>query len=148
MMPNAKVMSAFADRRIYRYEGKEVDRQDHLGFDQAVTRKAAVPSANDGIVICARYFGIYGNTVVVDHGFGLMSLYGHLSDIGVKEGQAVKRGEIVGTTGETGLAGGDHLHYSTLLQGLPVNPAEWWDGHWINDRIARKLGSAFPFSPQ
>ncbi len=148
MMPNAKVMSAFADRRTYTYEGIEVDRQDHLGFDLAVTRRAAVPAANDGTVICARYFGIYGNTVVLDHGYGLMSLYGHLSSLGVEEGQSLKRGEIIGTTGETGLAGGDHLHYITLLQGLPVNPIEWWDGHWIADRIARKLGPSFTFSPQ
>jgi murein DD-endopeptidase MepM/ murein hydrolase activator NlpD len=63
----------------------------------------------------------------------------------VKEGQPVARGAVIGNTGETGLAGGDHLHYCTLLQGLPVNPVEWWDGHWIQDRIARKLGGAFQF---
>ncbi len=148
MMPNAKVMSAFADGRTYRYGGSEVDRQDHLGFDLAVTRHAAVPAANDGIVVYARYFGIYGNTVILDHGYGLMSLYGHLSSLNVEEGQPVQRGEIIGATGETGLAGGDHLHYATLLQGLPVNPLEWWDGHWIADRIARKLGPAFAFSPR
>ena len=145
-MPNAKVMSAFADRRSYEYQGKIVDQQVHLGFDLASSRGVAVPSANDGIVVLARYFGIYGNAVVVDHGFGLMSLYGHLSSIDVKEGQPLKQGEAVGRSGQTGLAGGDHLHFSMLIQGLPVNPVEWWDAHWIQDRIARKLGAALPFT--
>jgi len=147
MMPNGKVMAGFGDHRTYRYEGGDVDRQDHLGFDLAVTRRSTVPAANDGTVVWAKYFGIYGNTVVIDHGYGLMSLYGHLSAIDVKDGQQVKRGDAIGVTGETGLAGGDHLHFTTLLQGLPVNPVEWWDAHWIADRIASKLGPALPFEP-
>jgi hypothetical protein len=144
-MPNTKVMSAFADRRTYMYQGREVDRQDHLGFDLASTRHAPVPAANSGTVLLARYFGIYGNTVVIDHGFGLQSLYGHCSDIAVKEGQQVARGEPVGRSGETGLAGGDHLHFTMLLDGLPVTPVEWWDAHWIRDRLEKKLGDALPF---
>lgn len=138
-MPNSQVMAKFADRRTYVYHGRDVDQQDHLGFDLAVSRATAVPAANDGKVVLARYFGIYGNAVVIDHGYGLMSLYGHLSSIDVAEGQAVARGQKLGLTGETGLAGGDHLHFTMLLQGLPVHPAEWFDGHWIQDRIARKL---------
>jgi murein DD-endopeptidase MepM/ murein hydrolase activator NlpD len=146
MIPNGKVMAAFADRRSYQYQGRMVDRQDHLGIDLAVTKQSPVPAANDGIVVHARYFGIYGNAVLVDHGYGLMSIYGHLSSISVKEGQKVSKGDIIGKTGETGLAGGDHLHFCTILQGLPVNPGEWCDGHWIQDRIARKLGPALDFT--
>lgn len=141
-MPNGKVMANFADHRTYLFQGREIDHQDHLGYDLAVTAHAPVPAANAGVVVLARYFGIYGNVVVIDHGFGLMSLYGHLSSIGVSAGQKVAQGDVIGATGETGLAGGDHLHYATLLQGLPVNPAEWWDGHWIKDRVALKLGPA------
>lgn len=147
MMANAKVMAGFADHRTYLYQGRTVDQQDHLGFDQAVTAHAPVTAANDGVVVLARYFGIYGNAIVIDHGYGLMSLYGHLSSIAVQPGQKVVRGEELGRTGETGLAGGDHLHFTTLLQGLPVNPVEWWDGHWIQDRFAAKLGPAFRFEP-
>ena len=143
-MPNAQVMSAFADRRTYTFEGEAVDQQDHLGFDLASTRQAPIPSANSGRVVLARYFGIYGNTVVVDHGYGLLSLYAHLSEIRVTEGEAVARGQAVGTSGETGLAGGDHLHFTMLLQGLAVNPKEWWDEHWLRDRLRRKLGDALP----
>lgn len=146
-LPNGQVMSAFADRRNYLYGGKQVDRQDHLGFDLAATRQAAVPAGNAGVVALARYFGIYGNTVVIDHGYGLMSLYAHLSAIAVKEGEPVERGQELGRTGESGLAGGDHLHFTTLLHGLAINPVEWWDAHWIQDRLESKLGPALSGAP-
>lgn len=144
-MPNGQVMSAFADRRTYVYQGRNVDQQDHLGFDLASVKQAPVPSANDGVVVLARYHGIYGNTVVVDHGAGVMSLYSHLSSLAVSEGQTVTRGQEVGRTGVTGLAGGDHLHFTMLVGGLPVNPIEWWDAKWIRDRLVTKLGAALPF---
>ena len=147
-MGSTKVMAHFADRRSYVYRGGTVDQQDHLGLDMAGLSRAPVPAANDGVVVLARFFGIYGNAVVIDHGYGLMSLYGHLSAIDVKEGQTVTRGQILGRTGDTGLAGGDHLHFAILLQGLPVSPVEWWDAHWLTDRIARKLGRAFPYVNQ
>jgi murein DD-endopeptidase MepM/ murein hydrolase activator NlpD len=139
-------MSAFADRRTYVYSGREVDQQTHLGFDLAATRATPVPAGNDGKVALAGYFGIYGNTVVLDHGYGLMSLYAHLSQIDVAKGQSVARGDVLGRTGATGLAGGDHLHFTLLIQGLPVNPNEWWDPHWIRDHVAGPLGGAFNFT--
>jgi murein DD-endopeptidase MepM/ murein hydrolase activator NlpD len=139
---NAQVMSHFADQRTYVYQGREVDRQTHLGFDLAVVAHTEVPAANPGVVVLARYFGIYGNTVVVDHGRGLATLYAHLSSIEAKEGQKVERGEVLGRTGATGLAGGDHLHFTTLVRGLPVMATEWWDGAWIRDRVASKVGPA------
>jgi murein DD-endopeptidase MepM/ murein hydrolase activator NlpD len=145
-MGSTKVMAHFADRRSYVYRGSAVDQQDHLGLDMAGVSHAPIPAANDGIVVLAKFFGIYGNAVVIDHGYGLMSLYGHMSSIDVKEGQTVTRGQILGRTGDTGLAGGDHLHFAILLHGLPVSPVEWWDPHWLTDRIARKLGRAFPLT--
>jgi murein DD-endopeptidase MepM/ murein hydrolase activator NlpD len=145
-LPNAQVMSAFADQRTYLYGGRPVDEQTHLGYDLASVARAAVPAGNRGVVVMARYFGIYGNTVVLDHGHGLMSLYAHLSSFQVVEGQQVERGAVLGRTGATGLAGGDHLHFTTLVRGLPVNPTQWWDASWIRDRVARKLGPALPFA--
>jgi len=145
-LPGGQVMSSFADHRTYYYRGREVDQQDHLGFDLASVRHADVPAANRGVVVLARELGIYGNAIVIDHGYGLMSLYAHLSSIAVEPGDAVERGQLLGQSGETGLAGGDHLHFSFLLHGLPVRPVEWWDPHWIRDRLKRKLGDALPFA--
>lgn len=143
--PGGQVMSSFADRRTYVYEGEEVDQQTHLGFDLATTQQNQVPATNRGVVILAEYFGIYGNAVIVDHGYGLMTLYAHLSSFDVQEGQEVERGQSLGRTGATGLAGGDHLHFTTLIRGVPVNPVEWWDAKWIRDRVKSKLGRALPF---
>jgi murein DD-endopeptidase MepM/ murein hydrolase activator NlpD len=139
---NAKVESKFADYRTYFYEGKEVDRQVHLGFDLAVTKQVGVQAGNDGKVVFADFLGIYGNSVVIDHGMGVQSLYGHLSSMEVKPGDVVKRGQQIGRSGMTGLAGGDHLHFSIQVQGHPVNPVEWWDPHWIEDRVMRKIREA------
>ena len=136
---NAAVESNFADRRSYIYKGKKVDEQVHLGFDLAVTQHVSVPAANDGIVVWAENLGIYGNCVVVDHGYGLQSIYGHLSEFAVKPGDAVKKGQSLGKSGSTGLAGGDHLHFSMQVDGVQVNPIEWWDEHWIKDRILSKV---------
>jgi murein DD-endopeptidase MepM/ murein hydrolase activator NlpD len=136
---NGKVMSAFADQRTYVYAGREVDHQTHLGFDLASTAKSEVQASNSGTVVHAGYLGIYGNSVLIDHGLGLMTLSAHLSSIDVKEGQRVERGAVLGRTGATGLAGGDHLHFTTLVHGLPVNPIEWWDGKWIKERVSAKL---------
>lgn len=147
-MQNAAVKGSFADRRSYVFDGKQVDTQDHLGFDLASLERAPVQAANDGKVLLARYFGIFGNAVVLDHGFGLLTLYAHLSTLSVKDGDDVKRGQEVGRTGATGLAGGDHLHFTTVLHGLPVNPIEWWDAHWIRDRLKLKLGDTLPWAEQ
>ncbi len=143
-LPNGKTTASFGDKRSYLYENRVVDHQIHLGCDLASVKQAPIPAANDGIVSYQGFLGIYGNSVVIDHGYGLMTIYGHLSSIAVSDGEKVARGDIIGRTGDTGLAGGDHLHFGMLLQGLPVNPVEWWDGHWIQDRIAKKLGPAFP----
>ncbi len=139
---NSKVEAAFADHRTYMYQGKEVDRQVHLGFDLAVTAHAPVVAANDGDVLNASWLGIYGNCIVIDHGLGVQSLYGHLQSFEVKVGDHVKRGQEIGRTDTTGLAGGDHLHFTMLVDGRMVNPVEWWDPHWIADRIDRKIREA------
>lgn len=141
-MGNSQVESRFADRRTYFFEDKEIDRQVHLGFDLASVQQAPVHAANTGVVVFADFLGIYGNCVIIDHGLGVQSLYAHLSSIGTKVGDAVTKGQELGRTGATGLAGGDHLHFTILLQGVPVNPVEWWDQHWMDDRVIRKIRDA------
>ena len=136
---NSAVESAFADQRTYIYKGKDVDQQTHLGFDLASLAGNPVVAANRGKVLYADELGIYGNCVIIDHGMGVQSLYGHLSSIGVKAGDMVTKEQVLGRSGMTGLAGGDHLHFTMLVNGRMVNPVEWWDSHWIQDRILRKL---------
>jgi murein DD-endopeptidase MepM/ murein hydrolase activator NlpD len=138
----SQVESSFADDRTYLYGGKDVDRQVHLGFDLAKTANASVTAANNGTVVHAAELGIYGNTVIIDHGMGVQSLYAHLASFAVGEGDAVQKGQRLGASGQTGLAGGDHLHFSMMVNGQFVNATEWWDPHWIEDRIRRKLRDA------
>jgi len=139
---NSKVEASFADHRTYFYKEKEVDRQVHLGFDLAVTAHVPVIAANAGTVLYADWLGIYGNCIVIDHGMGVQSLYGHLMSFDVKVGDHVTRGQTIGRSDSTGLAGGDHVHFTMLVGGRMVNPVEWWDKKWMTDRVERKLQEA------
>ena len=139
---NTKTESAFADQRTYLYQGRVVDHQTHLGFDLASFAHTPVKAANRGKVLYAADLGIYGNCVIIDHGMGVQSLYAHLSSIEVPVGSMVDKAQELGKSGETGMAGGDHLHFTMLVNGQMVNPLEWWDPHWIQDRIIRKLREA------
>jgi hypothetical protein len=141
-LANAAVEAKFADYRTYFSQGKEIDRQVHLGFDLAVTSQVPILAAQNGTVVLAEYLGIYGNCVIIDHGLGVQTLYGHLSSIGVKPGDAVQKGQEIGRSGMTGLAAGDHLHFTVLVAGHPVNPVEWWDTKWMEDRVFRKIREA------
>ncbi len=131
--------AGFADRRTYKHKGTEIDRAVHLGVDLASTSNAPVKAANSGKVILTKFVGIFGNTVMIDHGFGLCSLYAHLNHISVNEGDVVKKGDDIGSTGLTGLAGGDHLHFSMIVHNIFVNPVEWWDDSWIKNNITSKI---------
>jgi murein DD-endopeptidase MepM/ murein hydrolase activator NlpD len=139
---NTKVFANFAETRTYLYQGKPIDTQVHFGYDLAATKHMAVPAANKGVVVFAAPLSIYGNTVVLDHGLGLQTLYAHLSSIGVKPGDGVDKGQEIGRSGTTGLALGDHLHYEVLVNGVSVTPLEWWDTKWLRDRVAKPLKEA------
>jgi hypothetical protein len=137
--PNSKVEANFADVRNYIYKGRKIDQQVHLGYDLSITQHVGVQATNDGKVVYAAPLGIYGNCIVVDHGYGLQSIYGHLSEIDVHEGDMVKRGQVMGKSGMTGMAGGDHIHFSMQLEGVQIDPKEWWDAHWIKDHVAKRV---------
>jgi murein DD-endopeptidase MepM/ murein hydrolase activator NlpD len=139
---NSQVESAFADHRTYFHDNKEIDQQFHLGFDLAVTAHVPIVAAARGRVVHAAYLGIYGNCVIVDHGLGVQSLYAHLSTLDVKPGDTVEKGQALGRSGMTGLAGGDHLHFTMLVGGYPVTPVDWWSEKWLEDRIYRKIREA------
>ncbi|MFN4307853.1 M23 family metallopeptidase [Sulfurihydrogenibium azorense] len=136
-LENSAKLGGFADYRKYRYNGQIIEGADayHKGFDFASVKNADVKASNNGEVVFAGFLGIYGNSVIIDHGLCVYTLYSHLSQINVKEGQKVVKGQLIGKTGATGLAVGDHLHYGVLVNGIEVNPVEWFDIKWLNTRF-------------
>jgi murein DD-endopeptidase MepM/ murein hydrolase activator NlpD len=135
--------STFAETRNYKYNDTFASQSLHAGVDLADVAQAPVRPAARGKVLFADFFGIYGNAVVVDHGFGLTTLYGHLASISVAVGEEVSPDTVLGRSGATGLAGGDHLHYEVRLAHVPVHPIEWWDTNWIREHIMKKIDSVF-----
>jgi murein DD-endopeptidase MepM/ murein hydrolase activator NlpD len=144
---NSQVEAGFADSRTYVYDGQEIDQQVHLGFDLAVTANVPIAAAQRGVVVHADYLGIYGNCVVIDHGMGVQSLYAHLSSMDVGMGDEVEKGQPIGRSGMTGLAGGDHLHFTMLVGGEQVTPIDWWSPQWMQDRVLRKIDAAKAAAP-
>ncbi len=142
-LPRSVSRAGFADHRYFSYQGKPIGESWHLGFDLASIRNAEVPAANNGRVIFTGEMGIYGNLLVIDHGLGVMSLYSHLSEILVKAGEVVGKGQLIGKTGSTGLAFGDHLHFGMLVGGVEVTPLEWIDPRWIRTNVVERIGAEF-----
>jgi murein DD-endopeptidase MepM/ murein hydrolase activator NlpD len=138
-LPGSASRAGFGDKRTYMYNGKAIDQQTHMGQDMASVRNAPVPAANHGRVVFADFLGIFGNMVVIDHGIGLMSLYSHLSSIAVGVGAELRKGDTIGQTGTTGLAGGDHLHFGMLVHGIQVQPLDWLDARWIANNVTGRL---------
>ena len=138
-LPRSKPMALFGDKRTYLVGGKPIANSLHVGVDLASTANAAIEAANNGVVVFTGSLGIYGNAVIIDHGLGVFSLYGHLSSIDTAVGKTVKKEGVIGRSGISGLAGGDHLHFSIIVGGQFVNPQEWWDPHWIENNITRKM---------
>lgn len=138
-LPGSARRASFADYREYLYKEELIDEQTHMGVDLASIQQAPIPAANAGRVAFVGNLGIYGNTAVIDHGLGLFSVYSHLSSFAVTADQMVEKDQTIGRTGETGMAGGDHLHFGMLIHQTFVNPVEWWDGRWIRHNITDKI---------
>jgi len=139
---NGKVVASFGDHRYYEYDKQPTSESYHLGLDLASNAQATIVSSNDGVVVFARENGIYGNNIIISHGLGVYSLYGHCSSYMVKEGDVVKAGDPIAKTGFTGLALGDHLHFGTYVQGVDVRPEEWMDEVWLKESIFNVIESA------
>jgi murein DD-endopeptidase MepM/ murein hydrolase activator NlpD len=116
---DAAISDVFGSERIF--NGKT--SSPHLGLDFRVPSGTPVAAMNDGTVLLARLLFFEGNFVVIDHGQGLLTLYLHLSEFKVKEGDTVKRGQVVGLSGGTGRATGPHLHVAVRWQGTYLDPA-------------------------
>lgn len=143
-LKNGAKVASFGDHRYYYYGSKEnkVSESYHLGYDLASTKMASIITSNAGKVVFANENGIYGNMPMIDHGLGLYSLYGHCSQLLVKEGDEVKAGQTIAKTGTTGLALGDHLHFGLLVQGIEVRPIEWFDAGWIKTNVENVFKAA------
>lgn len=139
---NGAVVASFGDHRFYEYEKQPVSESYHLGLDLASNSQAGMLTSNDGMVVFAKENGIYGNNIIISHGLGLYSLYGHCSSYQTKEGDNVKAGDEIAKTGTTGLALGDHLHFGTYVQGVDVRPEEWMDDNWLKDNIYSIINAA------
>jgi murein DD-endopeptidase MepM/ murein hydrolase activator NlpD len=139
-MRSSAVTSRFAEHRSYFVEGEKVSEAIHFGYDLASTAGAPIEASNRGRVIFAGELGIYGNCVLLDHGLGLVSLYAHLSQIDVAQGDLVEKNGFLGRSGDTGLAGGDHLHFAMLVGDAYVDPTEWWDAKWVEEKVMSRLG--------
>lgn len=137
--PKAATLAQFADHRTYYHEGKVIDKTVHWGHDLASVAQAEIIAENAGEVVWTEYLGIYGQCVVIDHGLGLQSLYAHMSQVNVQQGDMVAKGQVIGRSGATGMAGGDHLHLGIIVSGVPVQPIEWWDKNWLYNNIDSKL---------
>ena len=135
----SKTVANYGERRSYYLNGKKINEAWHLGIDWASVKHAPIRVSNSGIVTYKDYLGIYGNTIIINHGMGLSSLYAHTSSQDVQIGEQVRRGQKIANTGATGAVFGDHLHFGILIQGFEVDPIEWMDGHWIKTRITNIL---------
>ncbi len=131
-LPGSEPTAYYGDHRYYYYNGKLIGESVHKGIDLAKYRHAPVVAANSGRVVFTGRITVYGNTIIIDHGYGVFTLYGHLNDFTVKVGEEVKKGQVIGHTDTTGLALGDHLHFGVLIWGYAANPLFFFDGHYLN----------------
>lgn len=140
----AKKVSDFGAKRYYYYGDVNniISTSYHVGYDFASVKHDNLYSSNDGVIVSTKLNGIYGNMPLIDHGFGLYTLYGHCSSVSVRKGQKVKAGDIIAKTGVSGLALGDHLHFGILVQGVEVYPLEWMKKKWIREHIINIFNKA------
>ena len=138
----SKTVAGYGDKRHYYLNGEKINEAWHLGIDWASVKKAPVRTSNEGKVIFKNYLGLYGNTIIIDHGMGLSTLYAHTSSQHVEVGENISKHKKIANTGSTGAVFGDHLHFGVLIQGVEVNPIEWMDNNWIKVRITDVIEKA------
>lgn len=109
----------------YRYSPVKKEYAFHQGIDIATRVGTPVVAPADGTVIFAGWESGYGRLIIIDHGYGIITRYAHLSKFYVEAGNRVKRGEVIGAVGNTGMTTGPHLHYEVIVRGVPVNPRDY-----------------------
>jgi murein DD-endopeptidase MepM/ murein hydrolase activator NlpD len=141
-LKNGQVVAYFGDHRKYYYKGKFISEAYHLGLDMASHAMAPIKTQNGGKVVYSDFNGLYGNMPILSHGLGLYTLYGHCSNVDVNVDEEVPPNSKIATTGKSGYAMGDHLHFGVLVQGIEVRPQEWMDKQWIKLNISDIIKNA------
>lgn len=134
-LKGSKMVAGYGDKRHYYLNAIKINDAWHLGIDWASVKQAPIRTSNDGMVIFKNYLGLYGNSIIIDHGMGLSTLYAHTSIQNVEVGEYITKNTTIANTGSTGAVFGDHLHFGVLVQGIEVNPVEWMDKNWLKVRI-------------
>ena len=117
-----RISSSFGDYRIYN-EGST--SRKHNGTDIANIINTPIYATNSGKIILSKTLEVHGNTIMIDHGYGILTIYNHLNKRLVPENAYVKRGQKIGLMGKTGMATGSHLHWGLSVQNIRVNPLFW-----------------------
>ncbi|MCB9029451.1 MAG: M23 family metallopeptidase [Deltaproteobacteria bacterium] len=139
VLPKGSPELRFGERASYIYQEKEVASGISYGFSIANIRGTPVEAANNGEVLFADELGAYGRTVILDHGIGIATIYSQLDEMRVNVGDLVERGSVIGSVGDSGLALKPSVYYEIRIQGVPVNPLEWWDDVWVEAHIEDKV---------
>ena len=130
----------FGDKINFLYAGKAIGQTVSQGNEFVLPNgQRDIVAVNDGIVILSEIRGTYGRVVAIDHGLGVASLYAQLDEIKVRKGDLVKRGEILGTQGASGFALKPSAYLEMRVQGVAVDPLEWWDANWFNQHVIGKI---------
>ena len=132
----------FGERRELSYEGMELGSFVNPGVDFAAAPQISVMASNSGVVAFSGTMGVYGNMVIIEHGFGLASCYAYLVATNVAVGERIEKGAVIGKAGLSGFSPSSRFQYQLRAHGVPVAPIEWWDQRWVKDHIESKIEQA------
>ena len=136
----ANATTSFSDLVNFQYDGALLGSAVSKGEDLSLGREPSdVLATNGGIVVLSEDVGIYGWTVAIDHGLGVSSVYSYLDRASVNVGEEVARGQPIGTTGNSGFGRRLTMHFEIRVQGVPVDPREWWEASWFQAHILGKV---------
>ncbi len=138
--PLGTITGVYGETKTFLHDGQTLGTLINNGFEFALPNGTDVYPQASGVVLYTGKMGIYGNVVIVDHGLGICTLYGYLSEILISpDGEMIDTKTVIGKSGNTGLTNSDRLYVAVLNQGYAVSPTEWWDRNWINNHIINKM---------
>ncbi len=132
------VVKNFGTTINYLYKNQETASELFLGYEIKPSNKKIL-AANSGIVIYSGQIGTFGNVIAIDHGLGLVSLYAYLEKPSLSTGDEVYKGQLIGKPGKSGIGNGKTFYFELRLQGVPVDPQEWWNTSWYYSHIEKKI---------